>query len=506
MTRRPTSKPNVVSSGPALRIALGLLLGLGAAAQANSLPTITAIADQSIAKNASTPAIAFSIGDLETPATDLSLLATTDNTYLVPIANIVFGGSGASRTVMIHPAANRRGVALIRIRVVDAGGASSSRLFTLIVNPIGDYPTITAIPNQTLNEDGTSAAIPFTVGDAVTPAGSLSLVATTDNPTLIPLANIVFSGSGASRTVRLTPAVNKSGTARVRVRVNDGDGGTNSTLFTLTVAGAPAARTFQIPDASNPGSSVPLVLVQIPAGSFQMGSGEDANEQPVHPVTIGQSFYLGKFEVTQEQWRAAVHGSATINAEPSYFTQANGYSVDPTRPVELVSWDMIKAPDGFLVRLNAATLSQRGDLVFRLPSEAEWEYACRATSTGTYWWGENYDLCTNYEWIWENSNMQTHGTSDLRSPNVFGLYNMVGNVLEWCEDDAHVGYGEIAGSPRPDDGSPWVNSPRDFGRVLRGSAYNGYGFDYRSAWRGYQYDYNEAELYTGLRVVLAPKP
>ena len=88
----------------------------------------------------------------------------------------------------------------------------------------------------------------------------------------------------------------------------------------------------------------------------------------------------------------------------------------------------------------------------------------------------------------------------------FGLYNMVGNVLEWCEDDAHVGYGEIAGSPRPDDGSPWVNSPRDFGRVLRGSAYNGYGFDYRSAWRGYQYDYNEAELYTGLRVVLAPKP
>ena len=206
----------------------------------NTAPTITTIADQTINQDTSSAAIAFTLGDAETPAANLSLVATTDNPTLIPLANIVFGGSGTSRTVKLTPAAHLYGTAKVRVRVNDSMGGTNSSLFSVTVKAGNTLPTITTIADQTIPANGSSTAIPFTIGDAETPAASLSLVATTDTPTLILVSNIVFGGSGANRTVKITPVAGQSGTAKVRVRVTDAGGLSNSTLFNVTVNAANA--------------------------------------------------------------------------------------------------------------------------------------------------------------------------------------------------------------------------------------------------------------------------
>ena len=129
----------------------------------------------------------------------------------MPNANIVFGGSGASRTVTITPALNQSGTATITVTVTDGNAGTASDTFVLTVTAVNDVPTISDVIDQATNEDTATAALGFTVGDVETPAASLTLSGTSSNTTLVPNANIVFGGSGASRTVTLTPALNQIG-------------------------------------------------------------------------------------------------------------------------------------------------------------------------------------------------------------------------------------------------------------------------------------------------------
>ena len=162
-------------------------------------------------------------------------------------------------------------------------------------------------------------------------------------------------------------------------------------------------------------NSIGMEFVLIPAGTFMMGSlNRDTeaygDEKPAHRVTISQPFYLGKYPVTQEQW-AAVMGN-----NPSRF------SGHPDQPVESVSWNDVQA---FLDTLNERDGS--GD--YRLPTEAEWEYACRAgTEIPRY-----YPDINAIAWYLENSNDQTRPVGQ-KLPNAWGLYDMLGNVREWCHD------------------------------------------------------------------------
>jgi glucose/arabinose dehydrogenase len=208
----------------------------------NDTPMISNIADQTINEDASTGALAFTVGDVETAAASLTLAGSSSNPAIVPNASIVFGGSGASRTVTIIPAANQSGPAIITITVSD-GTLSATDTIALTVNPVNDAPTISNMPDQAINQDTNTGAIAFTVGDVETAAGSLTVTGTSSNPTLVPNANIVFGGSGASRTVTVTPAAGQSGTATITVTTSDGSLSASDT-FLLTVSPAGGTPTY----------------------------------------------------------------------------------------------------------------------------------------------------------------------------------------------------------------------------------------------------------------------
>ena len=191
-----------------------------------------------------------------------------------------------------------------------------------------------------------------------------------------------------------------------------------------------------------------MKLVKVTGSTFQMGSSDDNWALPVHSVILS-TFYLGKFEVTQAQWRAV------MGTSPSYFSGCDDC------PVERVSWDDAHA---FIQKLNQA--SGRN---YTLPTEAQWEYgAGGGTTNRTKWAGTNDEnLFGNYAWFFDNSNGQTHPVGT-KNPNDLGLYDMSGNVLEWCEDDWHDVY-----QGAPADGSAWIDSPRNSYRMFRGG-----GWDY----------------------------
>ncbi len=201
----------------------------------NTAPTITTIVNQMFNEDGKTGPRNFTVGDAETPAASLTVRALSSNPTLVPLSGIVFSGSGANRSAVIIPAANQSGTTTITITVTDAGGLTASTAFLVTVKPVNDPPTITAIAMQTVNTDLATSALPFTIGDLETPASNLAVSASSSDQAVVPNAGIVLGGSGASRTVTVTPALGATGTATITLSVSDGALST-PTSFTLTVS------------------------------------------------------------------------------------------------------------------------------------------------------------------------------------------------------------------------------------------------------------------------------
>jgi formylglycine-generating enzyme required for sulfatase activity len=194
--------------------------------------------------------------------------------------------------------------------------------------------------------------------------------------------------------------------------------------------GVPVERQFDL------GSGVKMAMVLIPPGEFMMGSNKDGRAKPVHRVHITKAFYLGKYEVTQSQY-AAITGT-----NPSKFKGSQ-------HPVERVSWD------------DALAFCDKLGNDFRLPTEAEWEYACRAGTAG-----DHAGTLKDMAWYDVNSSRQTHEVGRKR-PNAWGLYDMHGNVWEWCGDwygdyatgDVTDPTGATTGSGRVYRGGCWADPP-----------------------------------------------
>ncbi len=201
----------------------------------NDLPTISSLADQSTDEDVPTPAMAFTIGDIETAASALTVTGSSSNPVLVPNSAIVLGGTGANRTVTIRPATNQFGTATITLRVEDDEGDIATMDFELTVNSVNDAPVITAPADLIIAEDGATSLLPVTVGDVETSAANLNVSAVSSNPTLVSAGGIALSGSGGNRTVRVTPAANQFGTANITLTVTDGDGAKTDAAFALTV-------------------------------------------------------------------------------------------------------------------------------------------------------------------------------------------------------------------------------------------------------------------------------
>ena len=233
------------------------------------------------------------------------------------------------------------------------------------------------------------------------------------------------------------------------------------------------------------GNGIKLEMVYIPRGSFLMGSPEDEegreqNESPQHEVTL-QPFYMSKYPITQEQYEVM------IGNNPSNFKGEN-------RPVENVSWyDAIE----FCKKLSSKT-----GKIYRLPSESQWEYACRAGTTTPFYFGETITSeLVNYNGEYPCGNAPKgkyrKETTDVGSfpPNAFGLYDMHGNVWEWCQDIWHGNY-----NGAPTDGSAWETGGDGNTRLLRGGSWNNISWDCRCAWRSYDIaDYSYG--YWGFRIV-----
>ena len=211
-----------------------------------------------------------------------------------------------------------------------------------------------------------------------------------------------------------------------------------------------AAQTPLVPDTTKPGTvmsnQVGIEFVYLPSGSFMMGSNQgSSDERPAHRVTIRKGFYMGRYEVTQAQWQVV------MNDNPSNFKGED-------LPVEQVSWEDAQ---NFIRKLN----ERNEPFIYRLPTEAEWEYACHAQMGG-----EGMGQLDQLAWYFNNSGGKTRPVGQ-KQPNSWGLYDTLGNVWEWCEDIYHDSY-----RGAPVDGSAWLSGGDPRYRVMRGGSWTDNAF------------------------------
>jgi len=189
-------------------------------------------------------------------------------------------------------------------------------------------------------------------------------------------------------------------------------------------------------------NSVGMLLVPIPAGTFTMGEANGDGDETPHQVTLTQSFHLGQYEVTQEQYEKV------MGKNPSNFKGGQN-------PVDQVDWnDAVE----FCRKLSALPAEKKAGYVYRLPTEAEWEYACRAGTTTKYSFGDSESELSDYDWNNKNSGFISHPVGG-KKPNGWGLYDMHGNVFEWCQDwygEDYYGKSPVADPRGPTSGSSRV--------------------------------------------------
>jgi formylglycine-generating enzyme required for sulfatase activity len=365
-------------------------------------------------------------------------------------------------------------------------------------------PTISDIAAQTITEGHNTGAIAFTIGNAQTAAGSLTLSGSSSNTTLVPNANIVFGGSGANRTVTVMPASGQSGTATITVTVSDGSL-TASDTFVFTVTG----------------------MALIPAGAFTMGDSFGLGDAPTRTVTL-DAFYMGKYEVTKAEWDEV----RTWGLANGYTDLAVGSGNASNHPVQSITWYMMvkwcnarSQKEGLtpVYYTNDAQTSiyKTGSVNvtnaqvkwtangYRLPTEAEWEKAARGGFSGKRFpWGDtiswsqaNYSATPYFSYDLEPDHFNSRPIFAVGffDANGYGLYDMTGNVWEWCWD----WYGAYASSSETNPRGVASGTRRVYRGGSSGSDALRCHVAYRASLGGEGYNWSDDK---GFRVVRSSTP
>mgnify|MGYP000963264256 CR=1 FL=1 len=333
-------------------------------------------------------------------------------------------------------------------------------------------------------------------GDLTTTKQSVTLGLTYADGTGSGVVRMRFSDNGSTWTNWMYPTATKAyklpkselGYQTVRVQYLDGANNYSpvyNDYIKLVAPTAGAEETIMLP------GNVPLVMKWIPAGSFAMGSPDtDMNamnwEKPQHTVTLA-GFWMGKCELTVAQMRALT------GTEPC--VACGNILGDENAPAVYINWNDAHA---VLTALNTHT-----GKTFRLPSEAQFQYALRAGTTTQYYWGDDGSDATASQYAWYMTNTINAGEAyahlvGQKKPNAWGLYDMVGNALEWYEDDWHDSY-----TGAPVDGSAWVDAPRAAYRAFHDYGVSDYAGSLRSANRT-AYPPTASDWSIGMRVVRIP--
>ena len=391
---------------------------------------------------------------ITTCATNQTVGAASGCLGVVPnfTSGVVASDNCTSPAITQSPAAGATvalGTHAVTLTATDAAGNTAQCVATLTVTDTLAPAFTTCAPNQTVSANSNCQAIvpDFTVSAVAVDAcgGSVTLSQS-------PLAGTLTSVVAVSVPVTITAA--------------DAVGNTSSCVATLTVTPSGACQ-------------IPSGFVPIQPGTFQMG--EVGVAEPVHSVTISYPFWMGAKEVTQAEY------ASLMASNPSYF-QGNA-----SRPVEQVTWFNARSYCAALTAQQAALGAVPSGYEYRLPTEAEWEYACRAGTT-TSWNVGNSLSCSQAN---HNSNGYCVGQPSVvgsYAPNAWGLYDMHGNVWEWCLD-SYAGYSSSAVTDPFVTGGPY--------RVFRGGSWYNFSFSCRSAFRDILAPGNAYDN-IGFRVVLAP--
>jgi formylglycine-generating enzyme required for sulfatase activity/tRNA A-37 threonylcarbamoyl transferase component Bud32 len=380
------------------------------------------------------------------------------------------------RALQKNPAARYQSVAEMRGALYDALHSNAPQPTALPADAESELPTrkFTAPPAET------TIAVPPTVASQQ-PTASSPEIANPQSEIRIPQSfapeSLARHGGGKLWLVISTAALVIGLVIAASLGMFSSKSGSGNT----SVSNQPIPSVSNQPTQSNVSRRPPITnrmgmeFVYVSAGTFIMGSSDAdvqrafeqvqlessgsarlewyAPEKPQHQVTIREGFYMGKYEVTQAQWQKVMRNN------PSTIKNCDQC------PVDNISWDDAQE---FIKKLNA----KNDGYTYRLPSEAEWEYACRAGTTGDY----AGDL-DSMAWYYKNSGNETHPVGQ-KQPNAWGLYDMHGNVEEWCEDIWHESY-----NGAPTDGSVWISGGDPSRQVLRGGSWFSVAVDLRSAFR-----------------------
>ena len=268
-----------------------------------------------------------------------------------------------------------------------------------------------------------------------------------------------------------------------------------NTLLACSSSDILSDENFEIISLNALTNSIGMEFVEIPAGSFLMGAANDvsgayASEKPQHEVTISKSFFIAKYEVTQADWENVMgYNPYDLDRSNPYYNLP-GMAERITRPNHpaTVSWEDAQE---FIKQLN----TKEGHNGYRLPTEAEWEYACRAGTTTAYSFGDDSRRLGEYAWYGEN--FSTGGTHPVgrKKPNPWGLYDMHGNVWEWVQDYYSDDYYAISPTLDPQGAESGEN------RVVRGGSWHETATSWRSSFRK-PYSANYRGISIGFRLVM----